>query len=98
MTYSVDISQAAEQDIRKGFLWYEDQKDGLGADFENHFSKAVNTIQSNPLKTQIRYAKIRVFFLKKFPYEIHFKVIENSILIAAVFATKDNLEKWNDSK
>ena len=53
MTYSVDISEAAEDDIR------------------------------NPLKTQIRYSVVRIFFLKKFPYGIHFIVNGNTILISS---------------
>jgi plasmid stabilization system protein ParE len=98
MAYSVDISQAAEGDIRNAFLWYEEQKAGLGFDFELHISKAIGSIQSNPLKTQIRYADIRVFFLKKFPYGIHFKVNGSTILIVAVFAAKDDPGKWEKRK
>lgn len=98
MSYTVDISQAAEDDIRYAFLWYEEQKEGLGFDFEDHFSKAIDSIQSNPLKTQVRYADIRVFFLKKFPYGIHFKVNGSTILIAAVFAAKDDPAKWEERK
>lgn len=98
MTYSISIAEDAENDIREAFLWYEDQKDSLGIRFEEHVSKAVNSIQSNPLKTQIRYSNIRIFFLKKFPYGIHFRVgeTEKSILIVAVFHTSRDSEKWKN--
>jgi len=96
MPYSISIAEAAENDIREAFLWYEDQKDSLGIRFEDHVSKAVNSIQSNPLKTQIRYGNTRIFFLKKFPYGIHFRVDEvgKSILIVAAFHTSKDSEKW----
>jgi len=94
MEYTIDISEAAEDDIRNAFLWYEDKKDGLGVDFQIHMEQAVKSIKDSPLKTQIRYENIRVFFLKKFPYGIHFKVSDKSILIVGVFASKDNPEKW----
>ena len=55
MTYSVDIAEAAENDIREAFLYYEDQQDNLGSTFENQVNKAMDSIQSNPLKTQVRY-------------------------------------------
>ncbi|RLC25115.1 MAG: type II toxin-antitoxin system RelE/ParE family toxin [Deltaproteobacteria bacterium] len=94
MDYSIVISKAAEFDIRKAFLWYEDQLMGLGNDFEKHFSDAVNSIQNNPVKIQIRYKLIRIFFLKKFPYGIHFKIEASEILIIAVFHTSINPQKW----
>lgn len=96
MPYSISIAEAAEGDIREAFLWYEDQKDNLGSLFENYVSKAVDSIQSNPLKTQIRYGNTRIFFLKKFPYGIHFRVdeVEKSILIVAAFHTSKDSEKW----
>ncbi len=54
----------------------------------------VRHIQKNPLKIQIRYEQIRVSFLKKFPYGIHFNVTENIILIIAVFHTAVDPKKW----
>lgn len=94
MTYSISIAEAAENDIREAFLWYEDQKENLGSTFENLVNKAVDSIQSNPLKTQVRYGNTRVFFLRKFPYGIHFQINENHILIVAVFHTSKDSEKW----
>lgn len=100
MTYFVEISEAAEDDIEEAFLWYEDQKNNLGYSFEDHVNKAVDSIQNNPLKTQIRYSNTRVFFLKKFPFGIHFQVNEQEkfILIVAVFHTSRDPEKWTERK
>jgi plasmid stabilization system protein ParE len=94
MTYSISIAEAAENDIREAFLWYENQKETLGSTFEEYVKKAVSSIQNNPLKTQVRYSNTRVFFLKKFPFGIHFQVQENHILIVAVFHTSKDPEKW----
>lgn len=96
MTYSISIAEAAENDVREAFLWYADQKESLGIRFEQHVSKAVDSIQRNPLKTQIRYGNTRVFFLKKFPYGIHFRLNQDqkSILIIAVFHTSRDSAKW----
>ncbi|MCF6298205.1 MAG: type II toxin-antitoxin system RelE/ParE family toxin [Flavobacteriaceae bacterium] len=96
MTYSIDIAEAAEKDVHKAFLYYEDKKEDLGYTFETHFDNAVDSIQSNPLKTQIRYADTRVFFLKKFPYGIHFQVKGSVVLIIAVFRTSEDPEKWTE--
>jgi plasmid stabilization system protein ParE len=94
MAYSVSIAEAAEDDIRQAYLWYEEQKESLGNTFEKHVSKAVDSIWSNPLKTPVRYVSTRVFYLKKFPFGIHFNVTGNNILTVAVFHTSLNPEKW----
>lgn len=92
--YSLFISEAAELDIREAFLWYEDQKDNLGLTFEKHISKTIQNIQKNSIKIQIRYNQTRVAFLKKFPYGVHFNLIDNEIIIIAVFHTAQNPKKW----
>jgi plasmid stabilization system protein ParE len=94
MEYSLSISEAAELDIREAFLWHQDQKDNLGLTFEKYLSKTIQTIQKNPLKIQIRYNQTRVAFLKKFPYGVHFNLIENEIIIVAVFHTSQSPQKW----
>src|SRR6056297_1460169 len=93
--YTLNIADAAEGDIRDAFLWYEEQKPGLDKTFEIHISRALDRIKENPLKNQLRYRSIRVFFLKKFPYGIHYYVSDSHILIVAVFHTSRDRENWN---
>ncbi len=94
MTYSITISDAAEKDVRETYLWYEEQQEGLGSTFEKHFPSTIDSIQNTPLKTQIRYGITRVFFVQKFPYGIHFRIIDKNILIVAVFHTSISPERW----
>lgn len=98
MPYSVKIAHAAETDVREAFLWYEDQKENLGSRFEANVYQAIDNIQNNPLKFQIRYGRTRISFLRKFPYGIHFQINENQILILAVFHTSQDSEEWDKRK
>jgi plasmid stabilization system protein ParE len=98
MAYTLHIAEAAEGDIREALLWYEEQMEGLGYNFEKHISKALDSLREKPLKNQIRYGSVRMFFLKKFPYGIHFYVSDNNILIVAVFHTSRDPEKWDERK
>jgi toxin ParE1/3/4 len=95
MNYSVTVAEAAENDIRQAFLWYEDQKENLGTIFQEHINKAIDSIHNNPLKVQIRYSNTRVYFLNKFPFGIHFQVNETQILIVAAFHTSQNPKLWS---
>jgi len=94
MAFAVVISEAAENDVREAYLWYEDQLPSLGEKFEAHFTEAVTRISNAPLETQIRYGATRVFFLWKFPYGIHFVIREETIIIAAVFHTAMDSKRW----
>lgn len=95
MSYQIDISEAAEQDTRESFLWYEEQKEDLGGEFELHFLSALELIRETPLIVQKRYKGIRIFFMRKFPYGIHFKVEQKTVTIIAVFHTSKNPTQWN---
>ena len=94
MKYNLTITEAAEFDIKKSFLWYEEQKENLGFRFEKDISNVFHAIVENPLKIQIRYNCIRVAFLKTFPFGVHFIVVRNEITILAVFHTSMNPTKW----
>jgi toxin ParE1/3/4 len=99
MDYSISIASAAENDIREAFLWYEKKASNLGKMFSDDVSSAIESIQRNPLKTQIRYSNTRVFFLQTFPYGIHFQVdnTANRILILAVLHTSQDPKQWRQN-
>ena len=96
MSHTLDISEAAEKDLRDAFLWYEKESPGLGDKFEKQIDSAIQYIQKNPLKVQVKYKDVRVDFIKKFPFGIHFTVSEKIITVIAVFHTAENPDKWNN--
>jgi len=98
MSFFLTISEAAENDIREAFLWYEEQLPQLGSRFEKHVSLSMETILGNPQKFQVRYGKTHICFLKKFPYGIHFVVNADEILIVSVFHTSRNPIRWVNLK
>ncbi|MFZ6053145.1 type II toxin-antitoxin system RelE/ParE family toxin [Halocola ammonii] len=94
MSYSIIISESAEVDVRDAFLWYEKQQSKLGERFERRIESAIENIKDNPLKIEVKYGNVRIFFLKKFPYGIHFTVARDEILIVSVFHTSRDPKKW----
>lgn len=98
MAYRVVITEAAENDVYEAYLWYEEQKEGLGDIFESHLSKTIAGIKEDPLKLQVRYNTIRICFLKKFPYGIHFNITDKIIIIMAVFHTSRDPGIWKKRK
>jgi len=85
MQYSITFSEEAEEDIFSAYLWYEQQREGLGHEFKNAVKNASLSIQSNPLFYSFRSENIRGCKTKRFPYLILFFVEGNNILVISVF-------------
>ncbi len=95
MIYSLSVTKVAKHEITEAFLWYEKKQDNLGFRFEEHISDLMENIRNNPHIFQIRYRDVRIAFLKKFPYSIHFKITGNSIIVIGVYHTSQNPKNWN---
>lgn len=50
MTYAIESAEAAENDVREAFLYYENQMENLGSLFEDIVSKAIDSIHGNRSK------------------------------------------------
>jgi plasmid stabilization system protein ParE len=97
--YSLIISATAEKHISQAFAWHEQQQANLGNRFELAIIKTVGQVQKNPLHFQVRYQNsknqdIRIAFTLIFPYGIHFRIVNNTITVLAVFHAKQNSDRW----
>ncbi|MGM0377145.1 MAG: hypothetical protein ACQEQ0_10240 [Bacteroidota bacterium] len=55
MSYRVDLKLEAHQDIFETMLWYESQRDGLGAEFYKEVENVKNILSVNPTSLEIKY-------------------------------------------
>jgi plasmid stabilization system protein ParE len=90
------ISVYAKKDLSDASKWYEQQQKGLGKRFLNEMKEAFDVISKNPVGFQIRYDDYRIYFTKIFPYNIHYKYVENNneIHIKAIFHTSRDSQIW----
>lgn len=95
MKFEIQISDETERDTTEAFLWYEKQKSGLGICFEESLDIAFHLIISDPFICQVRYRKIRIFFINKFPYGIHFLISDYTIKVVPVFHCAMDPKSWN---
>lgn len=93
MKYELIISEIAEIEISDAYIWYNNQQLNLGARFKINLSETINNISKNPYAFQYRYSDIKIAFLHKFPYGIHYVVNENIITIISVFHTSRKPKK-----
>ena len=73
----------ARTDIVEAARWYEEQAEGLGADFLRAVDLAVATIQHNPLQYQQMYDRVRRARLRRFPYVVIYYVSDDEIVIVS---------------
>lgn len=96
MTYSLVISDEASFDIIDSFNWYEAISESIAGKFEKEIESHLLLIRSNPNHFQLKYKSVRILFLKKFPFGIHYVIDNDFIKVIAVFHTSRNPMNWDE--
>ena len=82
-------------DIEAVVLWYEEQRIGLSYDFELCLEARIEEVLRNPEAFQKRYKQVKIKFISRFPYGIHYIFIENEITVIGVFHTSRSPKNWS---
>lgn len=84
------VRTEAETDIARGFLWYENQRDGLGREFLQEISSRLAAIEQEPLRFPRVVGAIRRAMVRRFPYGICFVVGTSAVsVLAAMHMARD---------
>lgn len=95
MSYRVDLKLEAHQDIFETMLWYESQRDGLGAEFYKEVENVKNILSVNPTSFEIKYKEnVRWVRTERFPYIVVYVVNESNVVILAVVSTHRHPKIW----
>jgi len=94
----IKISDAAFNDIYRAINWYNTKRYGLGYDFKLCFDVSLDDILFNPEGYQKRYKLIRIKYMNRFPYGIHFFIERKIIFVIGVFHTSESPLKWSKRK
>jgi plasmid stabilization system protein ParE len=68
----IEIRAEAELDIIEAALWYENEREGFGAEFSFEVERSVARIAENPLMFQEREMGMRMAKVGRFPYGLYF--------------------------
>lgn len=89
------LSLEAEDDLLESYVWYDNQKLGLGEDFLDALDGARDAILSNPLAYKIVYRKrVRAYTLTSFPFQILYLIEKDEVNVISVFHTSRNPKSW----
>jgi hypothetical protein len=94
MSYQIRFIKQAIFDIEEAVLWYEEQREGLSFDFELCLDVGLAEITRDPNNFQKRYKEVRVRFIPRFPYGIHYLIKNHEVIVIAVFQTSRSPKNW----
>ena len=94
MIYQLLISDESRLDILDAFSWYESKRTGLGKEFEICLDAGFTQIQNDPFLFQKRYNDLHIYFIKRFPFGIHYLIEANAIKVFGIFHTSRDPGKW----
>lgn len=99
MRFALKVQPAARKDIQESIKWYNRQQKGLGRRFHTEVKEKFEFLRVNPF-FQNRYETVRCLPLKKFPFMVHFSVLEDEklVVVHAVFHTSLSPESWKRLK
>jgi len=86
--YDLRISEAARIDLQESSFWYDEQKAGLGKEFQTEVFTTLKYIQRTPLIYAIRFSgKFHFAKVNRFPFLIVYEIENSVVIINAIFHT-----------
>jgi len=91
MEYRLIFNDVVLKDIEDAFQWYEKQQKGLGKQFVSELNDMFTLIRHTPLIFTVIEFKVRRAILRKFPFNIYFKIMmQDEIIILGIMHQKRN--------
>ncbi|MCB0519348.1 MAG: type II toxin-antitoxin system RelE/ParE family toxin [Lewinellaceae bacterium] len=98
MNYSLYLQTSAIEDLREAFVWYEEQKTGLGHELLSAATETLTRIEQSPLLFAKVFREKRRAALRRFPYNIIYEVEGDVIRVSAIMHGKKDPTKWKQRK
>jgi len=92
--YKLVFTKEALLDLEDIVLWYEEQRKGLSFDFELCMEAGISEIIRSPDSFQKRYKNVKIRFISRFPFGIHYLIKDEVITIIGVFHTSRKPKNW----
>jgi len=94
VAYRLKFSGRAVREIGEAFSWYEEQRSGLGAEFELFFELQLKRLVENPLLYAEILPGVRRTLLPRFPYGVFYTLKNDLIHVLAVIHLARHPRRW----
>lgn len=93
MSRAVRFRPQAEAEALEVRTWYEGRRDGLGQEFGAAVDQVVDRITENPLAFPIVRGETRRATLRRFPYAVYFRILDDDVIVLAVHG-RQHQRRW----
>ncbi len=94
MAYRLKFAGRAVREIGVAVVWYEQQSQGLGAEFELAFELQLKRLEQVPLLYAEIIPGVRRTLLPRFPYGVFYTVKNDLVYVLAVIHNARNPQRW----
>ena len=91
---SVIVRPEAAADIEAAYKWYESQATGLGDQFLDVVGEQWRSFESNPEQFPIIHRTTRRALLRRFPYQLFYRLEANVIIVVACLHGRRHPRQW----
>jgi plasmid stabilization system protein ParE len=91
---SLLLRPAAAADLEEAWLWYEKQRTGLGNEFLEEAEAAIRRVLDTPLAFGVVYKDRRRALLRRFPYGVVYRILEDQVVVLAVVHARRRPRVW----
>lgn len=88
------FTQAARADLVDALRWYDTHAPQVAPQFRDALRAAVNRISENPKQFPPAFKSTRRALLRRFPYIVVFRELDDAVYIVAVFHTSRDPLIW----
>ncbi len=86
----------AERELLEGIDWYEDKRRGLGGQFLERVTQALEHIQALPRSCPILLGRGRKKPLRQFPYNVIYSIDPSGIFVLAIAHQRRRWDYWKN--
>lgn len=94
MNVPVIVRPEAEYDIEDAYIWYEERRPGLGAEFLLCVEEGFAKIRRRPDMYPVVHKNIRRTLIRRFPYGIFYLRDQTSVIVMAVSHAHRDPQTW----
>lgn len=94
MSHRFLIRPEAEADLAEAKRWYEQRREGLGADFLLCVEEALQRMGRHPELYPVVYKDVRRAVIRRFPYGIFYRLMGEEIVVIGVLHGRRDPSRW----
>lgn|GEM_PF-5509275 len=81
--------------MQKFFYGIRRKRDNIDLLFQERITNLIETIQKNLGIYQIRYRDVRIAFMRKIPFGVHYRIFDRKIIIIGIYYTSRDPSNWD---